>query len=507
MFETELKFQIPQQARVAVAKAVATPAARRTRLQAVYADTADQRLAAAGFALRLRKEGRRWVQTLKGPKTGSKAAPKEPGADGPDALMQRFEHEVPRPGAAQPALDARLHAGTPLGDRLLALLADQAPLVPVYRTDVLRVHRQVRHLGAVIELAHDHGRIIAGEHEAPVDEVEFELLRGEPAALVDLAARWVQRHGLWWDVRTKAERGWRLAMGREQVPATKAAATQLAPDLVAPAALAQLVADSLAQALPNAAEIASETSAPEHLHQLRVALRRLRTVLCVFGAWAPEPEAAAALEQAWREPFGELGANRDADVFAQTLLPALQAAGAPELPAPPRVKSAPPADVVRSPVFQGLLLQTLRMSLLQPPAPAADAAAWPSLAQAAPAALAPVLKRVRRDAERFAAASAEQRHDLRKRAKRLRYALEGVLPLAKRKRAEQLLRQLRAVLETLGELNDLETAADQLRLRTAAEPAAWFALGYVAAKKVTLEPLALRRLARLRRQRLDWKKN
>ena len=56
-----------------------------------------------------------------------------------------------------------------------------------------------------------------------IDEIEFELKRGPPQALTSLAARWVVRHGLWWDVRTKSERGYRLALGMAEVPATKAA--------------------------------------------------------------------------------------------------------------------------------------------------------------------------------------------------------------------------------------------------------------------------------------------
>ena len=65
MGEIELKLQVPQGALPAVEQAVAVGQARRQRLQAVYFDTADRRLGAAGLALRLRKEGRRWVQTLK----------------------------------------------------------------------------------------------------------------------------------------------------------------------------------------------------------------------------------------------------------------------------------------------------------------------------------------------------------------------------------------------------------------------------------------------------------
>ncbi len=243
MTETELKFQIPRAMQALVHRAVATGRARVTPLQAVYVDTADRRLATAGMALRLRREGRRWVQTLKG--RG-------------DGLMERLEHEqgLPDAGREVPALQAGRHAGTPLGDRLLALLADGAPLQAVYTTDIRRTHRVLRVGTARIELAHDRGHIIAAGRRLPVDELEFELLAGPPAALVHLAARWVQRFGLWWDVRTKSERGHRLAAGvagREPL----------------------LGGDALLQALANGAELAEGLGNEAHAAAWRAALASL----------------------------------------------------------------------------------------------------------------------------------------------------------------------------------------------------------------------------------------
>src|SRR5689334_16752509 len=75
----------------------------RTSLAAIYFDTDDRRLAKAGMAWRLRREGRRWVQTLKA--AGSN-------------VVERFEHEVIRPDATH---DASAHAGTVVGERLLAV--------------------------------------------------------------------------------------------------------------------------------------------------------------------------------------------------------------------------------------------------------------------------------------------------------------------------------------------------------------------------------------------------
>ena len=124
MTEYELKCQVPPQAVAAVERALSTATAHRVHLQAIYHDTADRRLAAAGLALRLRKEGRRWVQTLKG--RG-------------DGLLGRLEHNAELPAArGTPVVDAARHAGTPAGDALQAVLGD-AILVPIFETDVRRL--------------------------------------------------------------------------------------------------------------------------------------------------------------------------------------------------------------------------------------------------------------------------------------------------------------------------------------------------------------------------------
>ena len=487
MFETELKFQVPPARREALQRAIATATARTTRLQAVYADTADHRLAANGLALRLRKEGRVWVQTLKG--RG-------------DSLMQRLEHEVRLPAAAGvPALDATRHAGSAVGQRLLALLADGAVLQPVYRTDIRRLHRRVRHCGALIELAYDRGRILAGERLLEVDEIEFELVRGPGASLVDLAARWAARFGLWWDVRTKSERGHRLALGLDQVPATRAAAVAL-PVAASPAqALASWAAGALQQALPNAAEIASGTAQPEHLHQLRAALRRLRSVLRVYADFAVDPAAALALEADWREPFGQLGAARDQDVLCHSLVPqlnaALQAAGAPLLPALPPDAGRGPADIVCDAGFTALLLRSL--VLCAAPPVVQEGGSPSALVRAVGAALRPLWRQVRRGAADFGAADAQTRHRLRKRIKRLRDALACAMPLLKRKPAAALMRRLARSLKSLGELNDLQVAVLRYGALAQRNPQALLAVGFLAARQQPAVDRAAAALARLRR--------
>lgn len=490
--ETELKFQVPPARAAALQGAVGTASARTLRLRAWYADTADQRLAAAGLALRLRKEGRVWVQTLKG--RG-------------DGLMQRLEHEVELPPqAGEPVLDPRRHAATPAGEMLARALADGAELRKLYGTDIRRLHRRVRHGGATIEIAYDQGRITAGDRAVPVNEIEFELVSGPPAALPALAARWAARFGLWWDVRTKSERGLRLALGRDTVPPVKAAAIAL-PAAAGPHDAWQAVLRSaLVQALPNAAEIAAGTDTPEHLHQLRVALRRLRSALRWFAGWGGDAASAHALEADWREPFGRLGAARDSDVLAHSLQPALDAAGAPPFGWPAAASGVGPGEIVRSAAFTALLLRTLALAL----APAAEAAAGaPTLRAAAGPVLRRAWRRVLRDAEGFAGATVEQQHRTRKRLKRFRYGLEFLAPLLPAKSTARMLKAVTVALDALGELNDLHTAEARFREHAALDPRAWFAVGWVHARQdgVRLAAAAsLSWLARLDRKTLPWRR-
>jgi triphosphatase len=492
MTEIELKFQVPPARRDAVAAAVAGRAgmAVEQRLQAAYFDTEARDLAREGIALRLRREGPRWVQTLK--------------AGSGDAL-RRHEHNVARPGrgAVAPALDPTLHDGTPPGQRLRAVLdaLPDAPLRCQYRTDVRRRTRALRVRGAVLELAFDRGSIVAGERSLPLCELEIELLRGEPAALLTTVRTWVLRHGLWLDTRSKAERGTLLAAGQDRAPARKAKAVTLADGASLSDARRTVLRECLQQVAVNASQVASGDFGDEHVHQLRVGLRRLRTALRLFerdGDFAALAEPSAAL-------FRALGAARDAAAVAAPLREQLsQALAATGLvldpPTLPVGDAVDPAALLRASAAQALLLDTMAQTLPQPvPADPSPAAAQ-------------LTKRLNRwhravteAAAGFAALDDEARHKLRRQVKRLRYGVEFAQELWGAKRVARYLRALAALQERLGALNDVTVALAGFRAGDARDPATLFALGWLAARRAALiadcAP-ALKRFAAVRR---PWK--
>ncbi|MCU0769110.1 MAG: CYTH domain-containing protein, partial [Burkholderiaceae bacterium] len=153
---------------------------RLIRLDALYYDTADRRLQQHGLALRLRREGRRWVQTLKS----------EGSARG--GVSQRAEWESPaRTLRGKPAFDLRAFTGSPLP----ALLANGAArLRPLFRVRVQRTQWQCDTRGSRIAVMQDIGTIVALDRPRSrpqlVRELELELLAGSagdlPAAALKL---------------------------------------------------------------------------------------------------------------------------------------------------------------------------------------------------------------------------------------------------------------------------------------------------------------------------------
>lgn len=471
MAELELKFQVPAAALAAVRRALNAGKVQRLHLQARYFDTADGLLASQYLALRLRQEGRAWVQTLKG-STGH--------------LAQREEHDVALGGISRggPALDVQRHRDSAVGQALLRLLQahPESALQQVYATDVWRTHRVLSRGGARIELALDEGRVVAGDAEHALCELEFELKSGPPAALFELAQAWCARHGLWLDSVSKAQRGLLLARGLAFAEPVKAEFPAIGRKTGAAHTLALVVNGCLAQVLPNASEVAAGSPAPEHVHQLRIGLRRLRTALRELHPL----QATAALEwadadaQALEAAFTALGDARDDQAVASAITARLQGADAP-WPQWPAAETAPaaPADTVRGAAFQhaliGLLAFTHR-TLGQADASDAPLAVFSERLQH-------LHRQVTKAAKRFEALPIAEQHRVRKQLKRLRYLAEFAAPLYRHADADKFLRALRPAQDALGQHNDEAVAEAAYRRVAPEEPRAWFAVGWLLAQQ------------------------
>lgn len=285
-------------------KTLATTRASTRRIYNIYYDTLDLKLHGRAIALRLRRIGKQWLQTLKG------------GGGVQAGLHQRNEWEMP---VADEALDfAALKAS---GAEHLAHSV-RKKLQPLFVTEFSRTTRILSFKGAEIELCMDSGEIRAGKARRPISELELELKSGEPAQLFKLAQALLDIVPLEIEHTSKAEYGYRL-FADTRPAVVKAAMPDLAecPDVAC--ALQTMIVSCLAHLqanVPGAVQNLDE----EYLHQVRVALRRLRVVLAMAETFRADAELSALHEQV-AELYVELGRLREWDVFVTQILAPIRA--------------------------------------------------------------------------------------------------------------------------------------------------------------------------------------
>ncbi|MEM1315393.1 MAG: CHAD domain-containing protein, partial [Pseudomonadota bacterium] len=465
MIEVELKILLPD---AAAAKALSVraakaglsdgPAARRT-LRSIYFDTPERALAAQGIALRLRKVGRGWVQTVK------RGAGAQAGG-----LFRLEEDERPAPGGR---LDLAAVEPAALREAVEEALGDAA-LTAQFETDIKRAKLELALPSGRVELAVDAGRVVAGDRESPLFEAEFELLSGAPAAVYE-AARTLLSTGAWrFSGRSKAARGHDLALGRPALPDAaprQAGKLGFAPEASTEAAAAAALRSCLAQIDANmAACLAGE--APEGPHQLRVGLRRLRSALGLYREALAGPEAEA-LGEAAKDLAATAGALRDLDVqIEETLRPLASdpanpdAAGFAALAAALEARREAARAALRrallGPEARGLLLDLSAFAALRGWLRPEDHGQTEVLARPARKTAAQALRRrgkkVRRAADGLEALDIEARHVLRKELKKLRYGVEFLAPAFPPERVKPFRKALKRLQDVFGSLNDAAAA-------------------------------------------------
>lgn len=237
----------------------------------------------------------------------------------------------------------------------------------------------------------------------------------------------------------------------------------LHPGMTVGAAFAHIVAHQTA-IIVALAPAACEGAETEPVHQMRVAIRRLRSAISLFGDNVACPAVADA-KAATRDLARALAPARAWDVFLAETWTALASA----LPGDTAIadlrtaasacRDAAYADlraVIAAPGFTAL---TLRLACLTAGQPWAGTTT--ELADFATDALKRRSKKLRAAGRHIAQLDIARLHALRLKAKRLRYAGEFFAPLYPDRAARGTLRALAALQEALGHLND-DAAADAL---------------------------------------------
>lgn len=490
--ETELKFHVPKSSIVSFEKALRRGATQTLLLKALYFDTAGRHLARQKTALRLRLENDQWIQTLK--------------IASSETLLSRIELNHPRPS---PDLDLSVYFGTP-AESLITHLRE--PLTIGCETHVSRLMRLIRTPLGVVEIAYDCGFVRAGALDLPICEVELELKLGGIAALFSLASQWQQDHGLVMDVRSKAERGDLLARLNHKLKEIDTQSTEdsshlkalevdkfwaprnakpiaLVADMSASQGLRCVMAECLDQIARNSAVLAHidtlgihALNTTEHVHQLRVGIRRMRTAWSLFKDLCELPTQAQ--RDGIKKYFAMLGGSRDNNVLLNDLLPLLLEAGQPSLTLQEQVVEDHASAVAQDPLFQSWLVQM--SAFVHSPASSSGMSIQSVHPQRLTKMILPKLvqwhRKILKEGLHFAELGTEARHELRKRVKRLRYAMQFADALLAHKQLKPYLKDLSKVQNILGEMNDMTNAQEKFSALRDSQPSAWFACGWITYK-------------------------
>lgn len=414
------------------------------KVVSMYYDTPTLALLDLGISLRLRCDAKKWTQTIKSANSAF------------SGLHQRMELENE---VANGQLDFSKFSNTDYND-FLSQETLQHQINPIFSTNILRTEWQLLYEnGDQIELVLDIGDLVVADKREPISEIELELKQGNPGRLFELALHLQQQVPLTIENRSKAHRGY--AYYRPQsLCIVSAKPPKLHRKMKAFEALTTIARECFTHLQGNQ-DIVLYGKDIEGLHQMRVALRRLRSALNVFGCVSNNQHCKYLIDEL-KWITGILGDARDLDVLiTQTLPPILkQLQNEPSL-----IQLAKQAkqhrlqayvcarDAIHGQRYQRLLLTLEDWLTNQRWGPEkilrcrADEIAQSTLSKR--------YKQLKRSGKGLLQDDAAQRHATRIAAKKLRYAAEFFADFYSPKQTKAFIKHLSILQDQLGVMNDI----------------------------------------------------
>ena len=455
--------------------------AHKRQLDNIYFDTARLDLYKNDVALRLRRDGDRWLQTIK---TSGRAAAGlhqrsewETAVDGTTLQLDRFE---------QPQIR-----------RLLGKPGLRKALIPIFRTDFQRVSWELEYPhGSLIEISLDVGHIQAGERTEAISELEIELIKGTAQDLIKTGRALAEPLPVRLFDLSKAERGYRLAAYRSAVATGKADPLRLRHKTSAEQAFIAILRQGISRLQANESLLLAHPRDIDSVRQMRLATRYIQSCLKLYRPLIPRT-LSAVISNGIQRVADALEPAHDWDVFIEATLQPLEAEFPMHTPLQTLVRAArDEREIVYLRTVNAIQTRDYTLFLL-------DLNLWleqrawrkalkrrrlAALDQTARHFARRVLKRyhtkLTRLGQQFGTLDAMQRHQLLIRCRRLRYAAEFFAELYDDERTRVYISSLAVIQDVLGALNggrrvehliaqlpaacQTESAADLVRVWTAA---------------------------------------
>jgi len=300
--ETELKLAIlPENVEKLIQHPLLHKAAHSKpaqRLYSTYFDTPNHALLQQGIGCRIRRVGKKRIQTLK------------TAGFGLGGLHQRQEWET-NVESDVPNLEV-----IPEGVLPNRIISRFHQIEPLFITDFQRTIWYVTEGENQVEVALDQGHIKTQTSSTDLSEVELELKSGDPHILYQIALELQKTIPLTIENHSKAARGYALHTPYSPVY-HKAPPVELIASMTVEASLSTILWHCIGHLNANE-DMVLHGDDIEGVHQMRVALRRLRSCLSLYKEVLPEMRNS----ELWQELkwiSAVLGIARDWDVFNLSL--------------------------------------------------------------------------------------------------------------------------------------------------------------------------------------------
>lgn len=443
---------------------IAGQAAKRPytrRVDQVFWDTPEFRLGRSGISLALQSSGQKRLQIvtpIRHPQTGGRPLIAN------EAAIQGL-----RPDLVRLAL-------TPGTDPILVSGLDPGSVIPIFAVEARRTHWNLAWGDTRLALFLDVGAITTSQGDAAVSQACIAHLGGPAGGLYDFARALGRSLPFTLASLTAAQQGYRLVVAEDWWPAaTKPELTRTMTVREGVLAIGQAATAHLR--VEVAALVRSQR--PERIHQARVAIRRLRSVLSVFAPVLP-PLTRRALGQELNALASRLGDAREWDVFlAETLAPmeewlpeartlaSLRLTGAVlrEQAAGAALAAVAADGAAGTRIGAAFMDLSLRLAAwfdagIWPEPPSVDARSWLDrpLVDLARELLGKRHRKLVKSAHGLDDPRPEELHALRIEAKKLRYTSEFFVRLFPGKAARSYVHALAQIQDILGTINDAETS-------------------------------------------------
>lgn len=422
----------------------------------IHYDTRRLALRKEGIVLQLREQRASWVQTVE------RQSASECG------LVNRTVWATPYPNHFDfsEIADARLRDWLER-DKIAG------NLIPLFETSFSRTSWQLElAAGVKIEVVMDRGWIAANGRRAPLSELSLELVSGTVDDLFTLAAKLAERIQVTPLLVSRSERGYSLFLNTKPraINARRVAIDAALTPLQAFRALALSCLTDMH--LNHTGAISSND--PEYVHQMRVAIRRLRAAIRIFKPVLPDDFAERVVPR-MRELINTLGRARDLDVLTAEIVAPVVAA----LPGEPCLADI--SSVLTERLYRARLeavqalsqpeygQQLLTFGGLLHQAPFIDATTGKEESAKADSVRPFAQQRLQRLLKKTLTLAAKARvgnpislHNLRLGIKPLRYGMEFFGSVMPEKSARVMVKRLITLQDELGQLNDLANAGNTL---------------------------------------------